>query len=140
VQEFVVDANVLISVLISGKASYKLILSFLDLFTPDFALEEIEKYRPVIFEKTKLTPDELRNFTLHIFNEVAVVPNLVISDEALTKATELASDIDIKDVSYIALAIQLDLILLTRDKKLMQGLKRKGFRKVMLFEDLLSSF
>lgn len=96
-QEFVVDANVLISILISGKASYKLILSFLDLFTPDFAL-------------------------------------------ALIKATELARDIDIKDVSYIALAIQLDLILLTRDKKLLQGLKRKGFRKVMLFEDLLSSF
>ena len=81
-QEFVVDANVLISVLISGKASYKLILSFLDLFTPDFALEEIEKYRPVIFERTKLNPDELRHFTLHIFNELAVVPNFVISDEA----------------------------------------------------------
>jgi predicted nucleic acid-binding protein len=69
-----------------------------------------------------------------------VIPNFVISDDALIKATELARDIDIKDVSYIALAIQLDLILLTRDKKLLQGLKRKGFRKVMLFEDLLSSF
>jgi predicted nucleic acid-binding protein len=56
VQEFVVDANVLISVLISGKASYKLILSFLDLFTPDFALEEIEKYKPVIFERTMNWP------------------------------------------------------------------------------------
>ncbi|HEV2482821.1 MAG TPA: PIN domain-containing protein [Puia sp.] len=139
-QEFVVDANVLISVLISGKASYKLILSFLDLFTPDFALEEIEKYNSVIFERSKLNRDELRHFTLHIFNELTVVPSFVISDEALAKATELAQDIDIKDVSYIALAIQLDLILLTRDKKLMQGLKRKGFRKIMLFEDLLSSF
>ena len=138
-QEFVVDANVLISILISGKASYKLILSSLDFFTPDFALEEIEKYKPVIFEKTKLNSDELRHFTFHIFNEIAVIPSFAISDEAVVKATELARDIDIKDVSYIALAIQLDLVLVTRDKKLMQGLKRKGFRKVMLFEDLLAS-
>jgi hypothetical protein len=63
VQQFVVDANVLISILISGKASYKPILTFLDFFTPDFALEEIEKYKPVIFEKSRLNPDELRYFT-----------------------------------------------------------------------------
>ena len=138
--EFVVDANVLISILISGKASYKTILRFLDLFTPDFALEEIEKYKQVIFEKTRLSADELRVFTCSIFNEIAVIPAFVISDEAIEKATELAQTIDIKDVSYIALAMQLDLVLLTRDKKLVQGLKRKGFRKVMLFEELLASF
>ena len=91
-QEFVVDANVLISILISGKASYKLILSYIDLFTPDFALEEIEKYKAVIFEKTRLDPGELRYFTFHIFNEIAVVPSFVISDEAIAKATELAID------------------------------------------------
>lgn len=139
-QEFVVDANVLISILISGKSSYKLILTYLDLFTPDFALEEIEKYKSVIFEKSKLNSDELRQFTFHVFNQIAVVPSFVISDEAILKATELAHDIDIKDASYLALSIQLDLVLLTRDKKLIQGLKRKGFRKTMLFEDLLGSF
>ena len=138
-QQFVVDANVLISILISGKASYKPILTFLDLFTPDFALEEIEKYKPVIFEKSRLNPDELRYFTFFMFNEITVAPNFVISDEALTKATELVSNIDIKDISYVALSIQLDIVLLTRDKKLVQGLKRKGFRKVMLFEEFLAS-
>lgn len=139
-QEFVVDANVLISILISGKSSYKLILTYLDLFTPDFALEEIEKYKSVIFEKSKLKPDELRQFTFHVVNQIAVVPSFAISDEAILKATELAHDIDVKDASYLALSIQLDLVLLTRDKKLIQGLKRKGFRKIMLFEDLLASF
>jgi predicted nucleic acid-binding protein len=139
VQQFVVDANVLISILISGKASYKPILTFLDFFTPDFALEEIEKYKPVIFEKSRLNPDELRYFTFFVFNEITVAPNFVIGDEAIIKATELVSNIDIKDVSYVALSIQLDTVLLTRDKKLVQGLKRKGFRKVMLFEEFLAS-
>jgi len=138
-QEFVVDANVLISILISGKSSYKLILTYLDLFTPDFALEEIEKYRSVVFEKSKLNSDELRLFTFHVFSQITVIPGFVISDEAIIKATDLAHDIDIKDASYIALAIQLDQMLLTRDKKLVHGLKRKGFRRVMLFEDLLAS-
>jgi predicted nucleic acid-binding protein len=121
------------------RVQISLILRYIDLFTPDFALEEIEKYKEVIFEKTRLSPDELRYFTFHIFNEIAVIPSFVISDEAIVKANELAQDIDIKDVSYIALAIQLDRVLLTRDKKLMQGLKRKGFRKVILFEDFLKS-
>jgi len=139
VQQFVVDANILISILISGKSSYKPILSFLDFFTPDFALEEIEKYRPVIFEKSKLKADELRQFAFFVFNEVTVVPNFVISDEAIVKATELVQNIDIKDISYTALALELDFVLLTRDKKLVQGLKRKGFRMVMLFEDFLKT-
>jgi len=53
-REFVVDANVLISIMISGKSSYKPILTFFDFYTPDFVFEEIEKYKPTIIEKTKL--------------------------------------------------------------------------------------
>jgi predicted nucleic acid-binding protein len=63
----------------------------------------------------------------------------VISDEAILKAIELTKDIDIKDSSYIALAIELDCVLLTRDKPLIKGVKKKGFRKIMTFEGFLTS-
>ena len=138
-REFVVDANVLISIMISGKSSYKPSLTFFDFFTPDFVLEEIDKYKPTILEKTKLSTEELQRFTFFVFNQVSVIPRIVISEEAIEKAFELTKDIDIKDLSYVALAIELDCVLLTRDKQLIKGVKKKGFRKIMTFEDFLSS-
>jgi predicted nucleic acid-binding protein len=78
-REFVVDANVLISIMISGKSSYKPILTFFDFYTPDFVFEEIEKYKPTIIEKTKLNIDELQRFAFFVFNQVSVIPRIVIS-------------------------------------------------------------
>jgi predicted nucleic acid-binding protein len=138
-REYIIDANVLISIIISGKASYKPILSYYKFYTPDFAFEEIEKYRPVICEKTKLKANELQDFAFFVFNQVSVIPRIAISDEAIDKAFELTSKIDIKDISYIALAIELDCVLVTRDNKLIEGVKNKGFRKIMSFESFLTS-
>lgn len=138
-REFVVDANVLISIMISGKSSYKPILTFFDFYTPDFVFDEIEKYTPTILEKSKLSTEELQRFTFFVFNQVSVIPRIVISEEAIEKAFELTKEIDIKDLSYVALAIELDFVLLTRDKHLIKGVKKKGFRKIMAFEDFLNS-
>ena len=137
--EFVVDANILISILISGKSSHKAILRYFVFYSPDFVFEEIEKYKPVIFERTKLKMEELQQFAFFVFNQVSVIPRMVISDEAVERAIELTKGIDIKDMSYVALAIELDCVLLTRDKPLIKGIRKKGFRKVMSYEDFLSS-
>ena len=138
-QQYVVDANVLISMMISGKSTYKPILTYYDFYSPDFVFEEIDKYKPTILEKTKMNIDELQRFTFFIFNQVSVIPRIVISDEAIAKATELIKDIDIKDLSYVALAIELDSILITRDIPLIKGARKKGFRKIISFEDFLLS-
>ncbi|MEZ4772708.1 MAG: PIN domain-containing protein [Bacteroidia bacterium] len=53
--DFVIDANVLISILLSGKAGYRPILSFNNFILPDFALIEIEKYRDILRSKTKMS-------------------------------------------------------------------------------------
>lgn len=63
----------------------------------------------------------------------------MISDEAIVKALELTKDVDVMDLSYVALAIELDCVLLTRDIKLIKGIQKKGFRKVMNFEEFLNS-
>lgn len=138
-QQYVVDANVLISIIISRKSTYKPILTYYDFYSPDFVFEEIDKYKPTILEKTKMNIEELQRFTFFIFNQVSVIPRIVISDEAIAKATELIKDIDIKDLSYVALAIELDCILITRDNQLIKGAKKKGFRRIMSFEDFLLS-
>jgi predicted nucleic acid-binding protein len=51
--DFVIDANFLMSILISGKASYKTILSFNNFILPDFVFIEIEKYKKFLLKRQK---------------------------------------------------------------------------------------
>jgi len=46
-------------------------------------------------------------------------------------------NIDIKDVVYIALSIELNFPVLTRDTILYNGLKNKGFTQIKLFDELV---
>ena len=48
------DANILMAILIGGRAFHKVILQTFDVITPDFALTEIDKYHKVITEKSEL--------------------------------------------------------------------------------------
>jgi predicted nucleic acid-binding protein len=134
---FVIDANVLMSILISGKAIYKPLLNYYNFILPEFALVEIDKYKELIFEKTLMKKNEMINFSYSVFSEITILPNYVMDDYAIEKAVELTKNIDIKDVTYIALSMQLDLMLLTRDKKLIKGVKKKKYNKIMLFDDFL---
>jgi len=83
--------------------------------------------------------NELRRWSYFVFSNITVLPYYVLANENIKKANELLKDIDLKDSSYVALGMQLDLILLTRDKPLLNGLKNRGYRKVMAFEDFLQN-
>ena len=106
-------------------------------YTPDFALIEINKYRSVILKKSRLKLDALNEYTFRFFRKLIVVPDYVISDNSLQKAIDLCADIDLKDTIYIALAIELNTTLLTRDKPLYDGLIAKGFMPIQLFDDFI---
>jgi len=136
---FILDANVVISILISGRATNKTILRSYDYLAPDFILAEINQYQGEIFKKSKLDETQLRFYTKAVFEELTILPNYVIEEKSIKCALALLEEIDLKDVQYLALSIQLDLPLLTRDKPLYKGLKKQGYRKVQLWEDFLKS-
>jgi len=137
---FVIDVNVLFSALISGKKIYKTIFTNNKFYAPDFALIEIEKYEETILNKTKLTAEELKDFTLSLFSKITFVPKFVMSKEIIQEAYNICEDIDPKDTLYIALSMFLKYPLITRDKKLMNKLKEKGFNSIIYFEDFISTF
>jgi predicted nucleic acid-binding protein len=134
---FVFDANILMAILISGRAYHKVLLEALDIVTPDFALIEIDKYSKVIIEKTKLDWPAHNHFAYSVFSIITVIPRYLVESESVEKATRLIGDTDPKDISYLALAIQTDSILITRDKPIVEAARRKGFRRIMLFDEFL---
>ena len=137
--DYVIDANVLMSILMSGKAAYRPVLSYYRFIVPEFALVEIDKYSQLIADKTKMNEAELVQWTHFVFSQITVLPKYSFDRECIVKANHLLEKIDLKDVSYVALAMQLDLVLLTRDEPLITGLRKQGFRKVMRFEDFFRS-
>ncbi len=135
--DFVIDTNVIMGMLISGKAHYRTILTFVRFYLPEFSMTELDEYKHVIFEKSKFTKIELKEFIYFVFSSVSVIPGFVLSKESIKLANNLCENIDIKDISFLALSIDMDLPLLTRDEQLYNGLKRKGYKKIILFKDFL---
>jgi predicted nucleic acid-binding protein len=135
--DFVMDANVLMSILISGKASYRPLLTYYNFILPDFVLTEIDKYKQVLRSKTRMQDTEFLQWTYFVFSHITILPKYVLQQKSMDKTRKLLEKIDLKDTAYVALAMQLDLPLLTRDIPLQEGLRKQGFKKVMLFEEFL---
>jgi predicted nucleic acid-binding protein len=140
VSKFVIDSNILFGAIISSREIYFEIIKKFDLYTPDFALKEIEKYEELILRKTKLAKKELNTFLVRLFRGITILPSIIIDKESKQKAFALCKDIDEKDTPFIALAIELDIPFVTNDKKLYKELRKKGFSNIFLFEDFLEKF
>ncbi|MFD2570896.1 PIN domain-containing protein [Spirosoma soli] len=137
---YVIDANVLMSALISGKAFYKTVFNTFDLITPDFALIEIEKYKQTVATKSKLNDEQMRRFTFDLFRRLTILPNYFLTTASLTEAGSLIGEAAPNDISYLALALQTDSVLLTRDRPIYVAARQKGFRKIVMFDDFLRAY
>lgn len=135
---YVIDTNIVMSMLISGKSQYLKILSYYNFIFPQYLLIELDEYKSLVQEKTKLDEQQLQNFTYSIFSLLTVIPSIALTKNSLTLAKKLCEQVDVKDISFVALSIETGLTLLTRDEKLYKGLKKQGFRNIMLFEDFLN--
>ena len=76
---------------------------------------------------TKLNEIEFFTFFNRIVENVKFVPLSFISTESREQAYNLCLDVDLKDIPFVALAIELNAPLYTGDNKLKSGLTAKGF-------------
>ena len=136
-KSYVIDANVLFSAIIGSRRIYVDIIKNFDLYSPDFTLKEIEKYEELLLNKTKLIKSDLNNFLINLFKGITILPSIIIGKAAKDKAIDLCKDVDEKDTPYVSLAIELNIPLITNDKKLYNGLRKKKFNKIILLEDIL---
>lgn len=137
--DYVLDANIVMSLLIGGRA---VTLNFLDQFnfySPDLIINELDLYTDLIRKKTKFSDEQLSRYTLDLFRRLTILPRLAIDEFVLKQAEQLCLGVDIKDTAYVALPLQFGFPLVTRDKPLHAGLRRKGFRNVLLFDEFLDS-
>jgi predicted nucleic acid-binding protein len=136
--KYVIDTNIVMSILISGKSQYTKLLSYFDFVFPQYLLTELDEYKGIVKEKTKLDDQQFQKYCITVFSFLTVIPSIIVTQKSLDYATKLCELIDFKDISFVALSIETGYVLLTRDEKLFTGLKKAGYRDVMLFENFLN--
>lgn len=136
--DYVLDANIVMSMFVRGKARYEQLIKLFHFYSPDYLFIELKRHQSVVLTKTQFDETALRHFTINLFTKLTILPELFIQERDWDKARFYCEDVDPKDVAYVALSISLNIPLLTRDKPLYTGLKKKGFRNVMLFNDFLA--
>ena len=126
----VIDTNLLFSALIPKASKIREILfeSNLKFYSPNILISEIYKHKDKLIKHSKLTESEFYLYFNGIIELIKFIPTDFIGLESRQKAYDLCHDVDIKDTPFLALSIELAIPLWTGDKKLKEGLRKRGFQ------------
>ena len=113
---FVVDANIIFSILIKEGKSAEILANFsYDFFAPEFLFDEIRNHKDEILIKTYRTEKEL-NDILNQIKEVLTIYSKKEFEDYLNEAEKISPDE--KDIEYFALALKLSCAIWSNDKLL----------------------
>lgn len=126
----VVDTNLIFSAMIPKSSKIRDVLFETNriFYSPNFLISEIYKHKDKLISSSKLTETEFYQFFSGIIERINFVPLEIISVESKQKAYHLCKDVDINDLPFVALAIELNAPLWTGDKRLRNVLLLKGFQ------------
>jgi len=122
----VVDTNVVFSAILSSEGSINDILlnsdSIFDFYAPSFLIDELVKHRRKIKNISGYSEAELNFLQRILFKKIEFIDPEYVKPSSWKQAIKLTSKIDPADSPFIALALELDALLWTGDKKLMAGM------------------
>ena len=128
----VVNSNILFSYFVFSEKIENIILSSnVILYTPDWAIYELNKYFSDRIakrvEKKGISKEELELIVLDVMQRLIVIPKALYIDK-WEEAVRIAGQFDEKDTPFIALATKLGIPLWTGDKKMIiYGLKSSKY-------------
>ncbi len=127
--KIIVDFNKIFSALtpISSTIREVLIRGEEEMFAPNFIVIELFEKKEKLLKSTKLSNEEFYYFLHLIIERITFVALERIDRIHITNAWELCKGIDEKDFTYVALTLELGGQFWTGDKKLINGLRAKGF-------------
>lgn len=130
----VVDTNIFISALISRNADILRTLTDpnISFITTNYIVVELFEHSPRIQEKTRIERDELLKVLSILISQVKLLDDGFISVGSWIEARRLTKDVDMDDITFVALTLELNARLWTRDEKLKLHLPRNGFSRFFL--------
>lgn len=125
----IVDTNILFAAMRSANSRIREILERTDLkfYAPNFLVVEIFKHKEIILNKSNASEAEIYEFLNQLLRKVQFINEEHLSLANIIYAYKLCKDVDEKDSLFVALTLELDGELWTRDEALKIGLIKKGF-------------
>ncbi len=130
----VVDTNIIFSALLPQSKKIRDILCLeknLSFYSCNFAMVEVFKNKEKILRYAQVDEEKILRALHKIFKRITFFREELISSDSLKLAYNLCIDVDIKDVYFVALAIELNGALWTGDTKLKEGLRKRGFDRFL---------
>ncbi len=138
--KIVVDTNIVFSAILNIDGNIaKILLSTsnkYDFYSCHFLKEEIFTHKSKILKLTGFSEREFLEIEYLITKNIHFVHSEIIPLKTQKRALTLCTDIDIKDSPFIALTLHLKSKLWTGDKKLINGLSKKGFQNMVTTNEL----
>lgn len=140
----VLDTNIVFSTI--ANTSSKLAKVFFSIpsktvyYAPEFLITELQQHHKKLLQLSGLSQSEFELSKTSVFSQINFVDTDTIPQEYLKEAAKLTMNIDFKDFKFVALAMFLDGLLWTGDRKLLNGLRRAGFMNVISTQEAILTF
>lgn len=132
--KLIVDSNILFTFFWKNATATDLfVFQDLELYSPQFALAEIEKYAAVIIRKAKMSDKEFRDIKKELELLMIFVP-LEKYASFLQRAAKITSDKD--DIDFLALALAKKYPVWSNDKEL----KKQNKIKILTTKEVIELF
>lgn len=142
--KIVVDSNIIFSAILNSKSKIgQLIINgsqYFDFYTVGLLKNEIIEHSDKILKITGFSQEELNDTFQLIISRIKFVDDILLTEKDIEKAVDLVSGIDNDDAMFVALNNHLVANLWTGDKKLINGLKKKGYLRILTADELYELF
>lgn len=137
----VVDSNIIFSAMLNPESNIgDIILNSQDTFTfycCEYLREEINDHKDKIIKIAGYGEHEYDELAFLVYKQVDFFSESTIPFEFWQKAADFVRDVDMDDISHVALSLFLDIKLWTGDKLLIGGLTKKGFTNFITTQEML---
>lgn len=142
--KIVVDSNIVFSAILNTQSKIgQLIINgskYFDFYTVGLLKDEIIEHKDKILHSTNFSQTQFNDTFQLITSRITFVDDILLTDKDLIKAINLVAGIDENDALFIALNNHLLANLWTGDKRLLNGLRRKGYLRILTTNDLYEIF
>jgi len=144
IKRITVDTNILFSALLNINSRIGQILlmgpRYYDFFAPQYIRIEILEHQEKIKKIAGITDDQFIELNHLILRNIKILNHKLIPPEFYKKAENLCHSIDLDDTAFIAITEYTRSKLWTGDKSLINGLKAKGYDRVISTNELFTDF
>lgn len=142
--KIVVDSNIVFSAILNTQSKIgQLIINgskYFDFYTVGLLKDEIIELKDKILHSTKFSQTQFIDTFNLIISRIKFVDDILLTDKEINKAIDLVTGIDENDALFVALNNHLLANLWTGDKQLLNGLKGKGYLRIINTNDLYEIF